>query len=425
MADTVVPGRAPLWRSRTGAWGNALVLGWLAAGAAAVLARGVLPVPLWLAVHLFTLGAVSTAIVLWSEHFLVTWCRTPASPRWSLPGRIVMLTLATATVLGGVSAGLTPAALAGVAAIVGVGVWHAAVLARLAHRARLVRFRHVGRYYPAAAAALVVAVLLAAMLVTSGGGPRQAWLGLAHAHLAVLGWIGLTVLGTLVILWPTVLRTRIVAGAEWAGRAAWWPLVVGLAVLTGGFLAGQRTVAVAGVICYAVGAAVSLAPFCRTVFRRAPHDAASWMLAAGTGWLLLVLAGDAAVLVGSPSPRQALARAALLLAPLLAGFVAQVLTGALSYLLVPVLAAGPEQRRHITALLARAWVPRLILANVAVPPAAVPVAWAHTVGWTALTTAYGSFVALALRAVVVARRHPTRRRSGDHVPSRVTGEPRR
>jgi nitrite reductase (NO-forming) len=57
------------------------VLAYLAAGVLAVVATDVLPVPRWLAVHLFALGAVTNAIVTWSEHFATTLLRAPAASR--------------------------------------------------------------------------------------------------------------------------------------------------------------------------------------------------------------------------------------------------------------------------------------------------------------------------------------------------------
>lgn len=409
MPDPVAPGRAPLWRSRRGAWGNTLVLVWLVACLASVPAQAVLPMPLWLVIHLFALGVVSTAIVLWSEHFLVTWGRTPGSRTGSLPGRLTALTLATGAVLLGVGAGVTTLAWVGTVVVAAVGGWHAVVLGCLARRARQIRFRHVGWYYPTAAVALVVVAVLAGLLVIGGGEPSRAWLTLAHIHGAVLGWIGLTVLGTLVTLWPTVLRTRIVAGAERAGRTAWWPLVAGLVIVTGGFLTGQRLVAVVGLVCYATGVGILLVPFSRTAFRRAPHDGASWMLALGVGWLSVTLAGDLAVLLTAVSPQNMLANSALLLPALLVGCLAQIVVGSLSSLLVPVLASGPRQRKQVAAVLARMWVPRLVLANVAVPLLAVPVVWVRAWGWALLAVSYGGFVLLALRAVAITRGRRDRR----------------
>jgi nitrite reductase (NO-forming) len=63
---------------------------------------------------------------------------------------------------------------------------------------------------------------------------------LAHGHLNVLGWVGLTVLGTLFTLWPTALRTRMVAGVPAIARRTSLLAGGGLLVATVGLLAQQR-----------------------------------------------------------------------------------------------------------------------------------------------------------------------------------------
>jgi len=84
---------------------------------------------------------------------------------------------------------------------------------------------------------------------------------------------------------------------------------------------------------------------------------------------------------------------------LLAGFVAQVLVGALTYLLVTVFGGGPRLHRRSSATLERASTPRVVLTNLAVPLVAVPAPTAlHVVGWALLGSCYGGFVLLALRA---------------------------
>ena len=72
-------------------------------------------------------------------------------------------------------------------------------------------------YYVAAAALLAVGAGLGAALARVQADPWHTRLLVAHASVNVLGWIGITALGTLVTLWPTMLRTRI-AGRRRAGR---------------------------------------------------------------------------------------------------------------------------------------------------------------------------------------------------------------
>ena len=56
----------------------------------------------------------------------------------------------------------------------------------------------------------------------------------------LLGWVGLTVVGTPVTLWPTVLRTRIAEGAERAAARARPVLVCSVLVVAGGASGGVR-----------------------------------------------------------------------------------------------------------------------------------------------------------------------------------------
>jgi len=52
---------------------------------------------------------------------------------------------------------------------------------------------------------------------------------------------------------------------------------------------------VVGMLSYAAGVAVSLIPFVRTFRNRSPRSGAGWMLAAGTGWLVVAVLYDAAL----------------------------------------------------------------------------------------------------------------------------------
>ena len=380
-------------RSTWHAIANGVVLAWLALTAAAALAHPGLPVPRWLLVHLFLLGAVTNAIVTWTEHFATALLRLPPPGRWPM-ARLAILNAGIAAVLGGVAGGVPLIAAGGAGAVVAVVAAHVAVLAVRGRGALGGRFAHVVGWYVWAGAALVAGGSLGGLLASgrapaSWHAPTQA----AHAHVNLLGWVGLTVLGTLFTLWPTVLRTRMDDGvgpiARWSLRAA----VPGLAVATGGLLAGQRWVAAAGLLLYAGAAALALVPFVRTLLRRRPHTPASWMLAAGTAWFAVTLAADAA--------RQSLDG---LLPLVLVGFVGQTLLGALTFLLPVVLGGGPAALKANAAVLERLWAPRVAAVNAAVPLLVLPVpGWASRAGWIVAVAALGSFVVLA--AATVLRTH--------------------
>ncbi|MEO3785517.1 multicopper oxidase domain-containing protein [Actinocorallia sp. B10E7] len=394
------PSSAPSPRTAWHARANAIVLGWLALTLVAMAARGVLDLPRWLLVHLFLLGAVTNAIVTWTEHFATALLRLPpAGPRW-VAARPVALNAGIAGVLGGSPAGLPWLATGGAAVVVGVVAAHVGLLAVRSRRALGGRFAHVLGWYVCSGGALVVGGTLGGVMA-SGLAP-ESWherIEAAHVHANVLGWVGLAVLGTLFTLWPTVLRTRMVedvgAVARWALRLA----VPGLAVAVGGLLVGAGPAAAAGLALFTGAVVFSLVPFVRTARQRRPHNPAAWMLAAGTCWFVVVLAADLFIVATRP-PDEVAAGFETLLPLILAGFVAQILVGSLTFLLPVVLGGGPAGLKRSAALLERGWIIRLALVNAAVPFTLLP--WASRAAWAAVAAAYAGFVALA--AVAVSRK---------------------
>ncbi|PWU50002.1 hypothetical protein DLE60_33175, partial [Micromonospora globispora] len=132
-----------------------------------------------------------------------------------------------------------------------------------------------------------------------------------------------------------------------------------------------------------------------------------WSIAAAAGWLLVALAVDAGTLLSSPAPERAAERFGAVLIPLLVGFVGQVLTGSLSYLLPMVLGGGPAELRRRIALLDRHWPQRLAMTNAALAVFALP-----TPPFVRITTsllvlaALVQFLVPAVRVLLTARRQP-------------------
>jgi FtsP/CotA-like multicopper oxidase with cupredoxin domain len=93
-------------RSTWLATANAVVLGWLAATALSVVTLNQLGLPSWLPVHMFLLGAVSSAILVWSEHFAVAVLHARQPARWSAAARLAALNTGTIAILFGRLAGV-------------------------------------------------------------------------------------------------------------------------------------------------------------------------------------------------------------------------------------------------------------------------------------------------------------------------------
>ncbi|MFF4985700.1 multicopper oxidase domain-containing protein [Streptosporangium saharense] len=399
--------RAP-WHLRA----NALVVAWLGLTVATALAGEGLPAPRWLLVHVFLLGAVTTAILIWSEHFTVVLLRaqTP-DPRLGLT-RLGLLNAATVAVLYGVAAGPATVAVVGAAVVVAVVLWHAVALVRLARRALPGRFSHVVAWYVCAAGALAAGGVLGGLLAAqAGGGVLHERTQAAHAEVNLFGWVGLTVLGTLFTLWPTVLRTRLSERTRGASAMGLRLTVPGLTLLTGGLLVDLRWVAAAGLVTYAAGTAAALVPLVEAVRARRPHTGAAWTLGAGVVWFEIALVVNAVIVVTRPTGEVAGALEPLL--PLvLAGFVAQVLLGSLLHLLPAVLGGGPARFKENAATLERGWTVRLAAFNLGAPLLALPVPRPLTLlGWALVLASGAAFVVLAavtlLRAATPGARRPS------------------
>ncbi len=398
------PPRPRHGRARWHAIANAVVLGWLALTAVAAIAHGGLPAPRWLALHVFLLGAVTNAIVTWTEHFAVALLRLAEPPaRWRA-ARLIALNAGVVAVLTGASTGPVAVGVAGAGVVVAVVGAHVGSLIVWSRGALAGRFSHVVTWYVWAGAALVTGGTLGALMLSghvTGAGEER--LIAAHVHANLLGWVGLAVLGTLFTLWPTVLRTQVADGVGRVARLSVRMAVPGLAVTVGGLLAGVRWLAALGLLLYATAAALTLVPFLRTARRRPPHTAASYLLAAGTAWFVVALAADLAVVATRPPERVVEAIEAVLPA-VLAGFVGQTLVGALTFLLPVVLGGGPAALKRNGALLERAWVVRLAAVNAGLVITALPVPGpVRTAAWGVVVAALAAFVLLAVVAVARSR----------------------
>jgi nitrite reductase (NO-forming) len=398
---------AAMTAERTGGGGRArrhrlvagFVVAYLAAGGVTLALGDRVTGGAWLALHLVLLGAITNAIVVWSEHFAAALLRTAPVGERAATARALVLNLGVLAVLGGVHAGRPVFTAAGAWLVGAVVLAHAVVLAARTGRALAARLAETVWFYVAASAALLAAmglgVLLAGGAANSGDAYRA--MRLAHVHLAVLGWVGLAVVGTLFTLWPTVLRTRMVPGLERAVRWSLPAMVAGLVVATAGLLWQARMGALAGLAGYTAGLTVALGPFVRTTLRRRPHTAASWMLGAGVAWLVFAVVADLAALAGTPRVVDLDQRVDWVVPAVVVGFGLQVLTGALTYLLPVVWGRGAYGNRKLTGMLETAWPLRVAAVNlgVALLVTGSPGGWAAHAGWWLAGLGLGAFVPLA------------------------------
>ena len=360
------------WHLGTGS----LVLAWLAASVVIALLQRNLPASVWLMVHVTLLGAATNAIVIWSAHFSSALARLPDKPdRRDEIARLIVLNVSVITLLVAVVRGVWPMTLISGLAIVAVIAWHTWELLSRMRRALPSRFGATVRYYLLAGLFLMIGVGLG-VLSSRGGFDLRLQIGLviAHATVNVLGWIGLTIVGTLVTLWPTILRTQAAAGAERAARLALPILVAGISVIALGSLIGVRFGVVLGLLGYLAGLVVASRPMLAETRKKPPVSFAAWSVLAGWVWFLFCIAALAVIAAISPTWEQITQRAGALTSLLVVGFVAQVLAGSLSYLLPVMAGGGPQPIRWRNAVVDRAAMARVAATNVALVFAALPVA---------------------------------------------------
>ncbi|WP_234783595.1 multicopper oxidase domain-containing protein [Mycolicibacterium celeriflavum] len=402
-------------------WANVVVLGWLAVAIALLAAHDLLGLPVWVALHVLLLGAVTNAIVIWSEHFVATLCRVPGPRPRRLAVGLVALNMFSVAALTGVTSGATVLTGVGGAGVAAIATVHTVHLSRVGKGAPRGPFGYLIGFYVAASLSLIAGAVSGAGLALGVDG-WYARLWAAHVHLMLLGWVGLSVVGTLFTLWPVTTGARITVRTFAFARSALFTLVAGLALAVGGLLAGSVWVTAAGLACYTVGIGVAIVGLWP---RRQPRGPAAWMLAAATAWLGGAVLNDAIGLIAAGSV-DAMNRVVdgTVIPVLVAGFAAQVLVGALTQLLPVVLSRGPSEHKAIADILAQGWQVRVLAANIAVPMVAG--GWSSPVpqiGWALAAVSVAVFVVLAMRVAVSVALHGAfdREAGGERLPGTTTG----
>ena len=202
-------------------------------------------------------------------------------------------------------------------------------------RAGMLGRAHAGLAWYEAALACLIAALLA--ILASALWPAQTIaLRRLHLHLNTLGFVGLTALGTLAVLMPTVAGRPDPAVASALRRDLPWALAGTLGVALGA--AWFAPLAVAGALAWCVVLARFLAAWLRNyrgeIFAR--HGAAPLLGAALAGFAVSLVVGGAAVGAPALSPVSAF----------VAGFMLPLVSGAATQLLPVWLRPGVQGEGH-------------------------------------------------------------------------------
>ncbi|ANS79352.1 Multicopper oxidase [Serinicoccus hydrothermalis] len=354
----------------------------------------------WLMVHLVVLGVVTHSAMVWSVHFTDALLKTKAGfedRRWQT-ARLSIFQVGIILVFIGVPTNIWALTLAGATLISVAIVWHAIALGRRLRAALPGRFRITVRYYIIAALLLPVGATFGVLLARGLADPWHGRLLVAHSMVNLLGWVGLTVLGTLVTLWPTMLRTRMAPNAESASKQALPILVLGLVLVVAGPLVDLALVAAAGVVAYLVGTLWVYRPIVTAARNRPPASFPALSAGAGLLWLPIGLGLMAWSLLERGSWADLSDNYGILTTIFVVGFALQVVLGALSYLLPVAIGGGPHVLRLGIREMERWATARVVVANGALALALLPVPSLVRVVLSVLT-----LLALALSIPILGR----------------------
>ncbi|HEX2857717.1 MAG TPA: multicopper oxidase domain-containing protein [Propionibacteriaceae bacterium] len=374
----------------------------------------------WAAIHLVLLGALTHSIIVWSSHFAQALLKTPLTDadQRRQNERILLHIAGTALVVTGVPTGVWPLTVAG-ATLVGVAViWHGLSLWHRLRHALPGRFRIAIRYYLAASACLPVGATFGAMLAKGPDDVTAGRLLLAHSLTMVLGWVGLTVWGTLLTLWPTMLRTRLDDRADRLATQALPLFLVALAGLDVAALLGSRWGTLAAVVAYAAALCWWGRALVRPARTAPPRHASTWSVSSALGWFAVTLVLVAVHVATTSTWARMDSGYTTIAVAITVGFAGQILQGALSYLVPVVLGGGAHVWRTAQGVFDRLAVFRITVTNLGLVlwlvPSTRPV---HLAGAAISLVALGTFLPVMMIAIHAAVREKLARRQPGSAPA--------
>ena len=302
--------------------------------------------PKWFLVHLLLLGAITNLIFIWSTHFSLTMLRLPNFPEnRGYVFRVLILNIGIWLVIIGKSQEAPLLIFTGAAALCQSAILHALAIRRYISKALLARFRKVMRYYISASLFLTAGAVIGANLSQHHSGEIKSRLLVAHYLVNILGWVGLTVAGTLITFIPTMLRTKLPEFAEKRGQQSLPWLVLALTLSASGALLGNRFVVALGVVGYLAAWSYLLSPHFNYLdpLRKLPFSIKS--VTASSIWLFVALLDLSWTLLSQDSWIEIKSRTESISLILAIGFAMQIVLGALSYLVPMILGGGPNAVR--------------------------------------------------------------------------------
>ncbi len=335
---------------------SAAIIGlWIFTGLGLLIAASLgAPVVWWDIIHPFTIGALTTAIIVFSTHFTEALTRTAGGDYRGVGSRVGLVQLGLILLLidrAGYDWG--PLADAASALIIAALTWHLWFIARRLRGSLAGSFAVTVPFYIAASVFMIASVVLV-ILSGNGVGEYSLLVG-AHSRGMVWGFAWLTVIGTVVTLLPTLSATAISPTARARCTRALIVHCVGLSLAMALYAVGLTRVAGVAQLLVVLAAVLIIQPVLATVIGRSPRlTTATVAVIAGLLWMLALCAGDAISAAVGAYPRTI---TLILLPAFLGAGLLQLVTGVLHHLLPILTGARPDTTE-------RTGYARLLLINV-------------------------------------------------------------
>lgn len=320
---------------------SAAIIGlWIFTGLGLLIAGSLgAPVVWWDIIHPFTIGALTTAIIVFSTHFTEALTRTAGGDYRGVGSRVGLVQLGLILLLidrAGYDWG--PLADAASALIIAALTWHLWFVARRLRGSLSGSFAVTVPFYIAAAVFMIASVVLV-ILSGNGVGEYSLLVG-AHSRGMIWGFAWLTVIGTVVTLLPTLSATAISPTARARCTRALIVHCVGLALAMALYAVGLTRAAGVAQLLVVLAAVLIIQPVLATVMGRSPRlTTATVAVIAGLLWMLALCAGDAISVAVGAYPR---AITLILLPGFLGAGLLQLVTGVLHHLLPILTGARPD-----------------------------------------------------------------------------------
>ncbi len=350
----------------------------------------------WLPLHLALAGAVSVAIAGAMQNFVTTLTATssPAS-RW-VWAQFATMNAGVALIAFGRIASMPGLVAVGGSSFVASALILLGLVLRAKRKALHERHRVLVNMYALAVGCVIAGATLGAVMGSGVIRDGRTYVALLHAHMVinVLGWVGLTIVATLVTLLPSILRVRM---PSWHGAATGSLLACGALGIAAGLVLDETVlIALSGLLWLGGTLGVSWMVFevLRTP-RKSPIAVSGLHLLCGVVWFTM---GSIGLAIAGRHGVEGFDRfSGEFLVLFVGGWIVQTLLGAWAFLLAMGRPGHPDSRRaSLVAIEFAAWV-QLLALNVGVGLMAADAAgWAGpAAGWAGLRIALlGAGIAL-------------------------------